>query len=114
MADTNENVEVSESQIAAHWKEEELIYPSPGFVAEANMADPDVFERFSEQNFPECFREYADLLTWDKNWHTTLDTSTPPFLELVPWRATERELQLRGQAPGQVQEQGGLYLGSGA
>ena len=79
MADTNENVEVSESQIAAHWKEEELIYPSPGFVAEANMADPDVFERFSEQNFPECFREYADLLTWDKNWHTTLDTSTPPF-----------------------------------
>ncbi len=29
--------------------------------------------------FPECFREYADLLTWDKYWHTTLDSSNPPF-----------------------------------
>ena len=79
MADTNEQVEVSESQIAAHWKEEGLIPPSPGFIAQANMADPDVFERFSEKNFPESFREYADLLTWDKYWHTTLDTSNPPF-----------------------------------
>ena len=79
MADTNEQVEVSESQIAAHWKEEGLIPPSPGFISQANMADPDVFERFSEENFPESFREYADLLTWDKYWHTTLDTSNPPF-----------------------------------
>src|SRR5262249_41404942 len=29
--------------------------------------------------FPECFREYADLLTWDQYWQTTLDTSNPPF-----------------------------------
>ena len=79
MAHTNENVEVSEAQIAAHWREEELIGPSAGFVAQANMADPSVFERFSEKNFPECFREYADLLTWDRYWHTTLDTSNPPF-----------------------------------
>ena len=79
MVDTNEQIEVSESQIAAHWKEEGLIPPSPGFIAQANMADPNVFERFSEKNFPESFREYADLLTWDKYWHTTLDTSNPPF-----------------------------------
>ena len=25
------------------------------------------------------FREYADLLDWDQYWHTTLDTSNPPF-----------------------------------
>ena len=31
------------------------------------------------KNFPECYREYADLLTWDRYWHTTLDTSNPPF-----------------------------------
>ena len=43
------------------------------------MADPAALERFSLDNFPECFREYADLLTWDKYWHTTLDTSNPPF-----------------------------------
>ena len=79
MTETNDEVEVSESQIAAHWREEELIHPGAEFIAQANMADPDVFERFSEQNFPECFREYADLLTWDKSWHTTLDTSNPPF-----------------------------------
>ena len=79
MAQSEEQVEVSEAEIAAHWREEELIHPSAGFIAQANMADPSVFERFSEKNFPECFREYADLLTWDKYWHTTLDTSNPPF-----------------------------------
>ncbi len=79
MAAAKENVEVSEAQIAAHWKEEEFVYPSPGFIAQANMADSDVLERFKEENFPECFREYADLLTWDEYWHTLVDTSDPPF-----------------------------------
>ena len=79
MKESNEAVEVSEAQIAAHWREEELIYPSPGFVAQANLAAPSVFDRFSEKNFPECFREYADLLTWDRYWHATFDASDPPF-----------------------------------
>lgn len=79
MVQPNERVEISEAEIAAHWKEEDFIYPNPKFIAQANMADPGVFERFSERNFPECFREYAELLTWDKYWHTTLDTSNPPF-----------------------------------
>ncbi len=69
----------SEAEIAVHWKEEELIYPPSTFVAQANMADPKVYERFSEKKFPECFKEYADMLTWDRYWHTTLDTSNPPF-----------------------------------
>ena len=38
-----------------------------------------IIERFSEKNYPECFREYAELLDWDQYWHTTLDTSDPPF-----------------------------------
>ena len=71
--------QVSEAEIAAHWREEEYRYPPPGFIAQANAADPRIRERFSETNFPECFKEYADLLTWDKYWHTTLDTSNPPF-----------------------------------
>ena len=75
----NESVEVSEAQIASHWREEEVIEPRPGFIAQANMADPSVLARFSMDNFPEYFREYADLLSWDKYWHTTLDTSNPPF-----------------------------------
>ena len=79
MANQNDKTDVSEAQIAAHWKEEELIFPTTGFVGQANMADPNVFERFGEDNYPECFREYADLLSWDQYWHTTLDSSNPPF-----------------------------------
>ncbi len=77
--DNTEQDEVSEAQIAVHWREEEVIRPGPGFIAQANMADPGAPERFGLDNFPECFREYADLLTWDSYWHTTLDTSNPPF-----------------------------------
>jgi acetyl-CoA synthetase len=70
---------VSEAQIAVHWREEEYYQPSAKFVGQANAADPAIYERFSEEHFPECFKEYADLLTWDHYWHTTLDTSNPPF-----------------------------------
>lgn len=71
-------VGVSEAQIAVHWQEEEYYYPSTQFIAQANMTDADVYERFSLDNFPECFKEYADLLDWDEYWHTTLDTSDAP------------------------------------
>ncbi|TMF17216.1 MAG: acetate--CoA ligase [Chloroflexi bacterium] len=71
--------ETSEAQIAVHWREEEYIHPSPKFIGQANASDPAIFERFSEKNFPECFKEYADLLSWDQYWHTTLDTSNAPF-----------------------------------
>jgi len=74
-----EEAQVSEAQIASHWKEEDKYSPPATFIAQANGADPALFERFSEEHFPECFKEYADLLTWDQYWHTTLDTSNPPF-----------------------------------
>ena len=69
----------SEAQIAVHWREEGYYFPSAKFIGQANVSDPSIFERFSEKNFPECFKEYADLLTWDKYWTTTLDTSNAPF-----------------------------------
>ena len=75
----NPESQVSESQIAVHWREEEYYQPPAAFAAQANANDPAIFERFSEDKFPECFREYADLLTWDEPWHTTLDSSNPPF-----------------------------------
>jgi acetyl-CoA synthetase len=71
--------ETTEAQIAVHWREEEYYYPSPKFIGQAYLTDPEVVNRFSEENFPECFREYADLLSWDQYWNTTLDTSDPPF-----------------------------------
>jgi len=69
----------TEHQIAVHWKEEEYYKPSPAFVAQANLTDPAVMERFSEKNFPKCFEEYADMLTWYRRWDTVLDTNDPPF-----------------------------------
>src|SRR5450759_3582582 len=69
----------SEAQIAVHWREEGYYYPPAKFIGQANAADPAIRERFSEAHFPECFKEYADLLSWEKYWHTTLDTSNPPF-----------------------------------
>jgi acetyl-CoA synthetase len=79
MAKEVEEQEVTEAQIAVHWREEEYYNPSPKFIGQANASDPAIRERFSEKNFPECFREYAELLSWDQYWHTTLDTSNPPF-----------------------------------
>jgi acetyl-CoA synthetase len=69
----------TEAEIAVHWKEEPLISPSARFVSQANMSDQSIFKRFSEEKFPDCFNEYAELLTWDKTWDKTLDTSNPPF-----------------------------------
>jgi acetyl-CoA synthetase len=73
-----EYADVSEAQIAVHWHEEEKFLPSTQFISQANMTDPAIYERFSLDNFPECFKEYADLLTWNQYWHTTLDTSDAP------------------------------------
>ena len=56
-----------------------MVMAPKSFVQQANMSDEDIYERFGERNFPECFREYADMLTWDKPWEKTLDTSNPPF-----------------------------------
>jgi acetyl-CoA synthetase len=72
-------VEVKQSKIDVHWKEEPLIDPPASFVKQANAPDKGIYERFSEKNFPGCFDEYGDMLTWDKRWHTTLDTNNPPF-----------------------------------
>jgi acetyl-CoA synthetase len=79
MAIEEEGTLVSESQIAVHWREEQYFNPRPQFIGQGNASDPSIFERFSEEHFPECFKEYADLLTWDHYWHTTLDASNPPF-----------------------------------
>ncbi len=78
MTENSEN-EISESQIAVHWREEEYYPPPPSFVPQANANDPAILDRFAEDKFPDCFTEYASMLAWDKPWDTVLDTSNPPF-----------------------------------
>jgi acetyl-CoA synthetase len=73
-----ESVETTEAQIAVHWGEEEYYYPSLEFVAQANMTDPGIYDRFSLENVPNCFKEYADLLDWYEYWDEVLDTSDAP------------------------------------
>ncbi|MDJ0667690.1 MAG: acetate--CoA ligase [Desulfobacterales bacterium] len=70
--------ETSEAQIAVHWQEEDYFYPPRDFVAQANMTDEGVYDRFSLDNFPNCFKEYADLLDWYEYWDEIIDTSDAP------------------------------------
>src|SRR5438067_3275739 len=64
-ADASESFESSEATIAVHWREEGYYPPPPKFIGQANASDPAIVGRFAEENFPECFKEYADLLSWD-------------------------------------------------
>src|ERR1035437_3003204 len=73
MTEGQEEAQVSESQIAVHWRDEDYYYPPEAFVQQANAADPAIFDRFSEENFPDCFKEYSDMLSWDAPWETILD-----------------------------------------
>jgi len=70
---------VNEAEIAVHWKEEELYKPSKKFIEQANLTDPKIRERFSEKNFPDCYVDYAEMLSWYQRWNKVLDTSEPPF-----------------------------------
>jgi len=76
---TTEQTEVSEAQIAVHWKEEAYYQPSEKFKAQANLRDPRIFEQFGLDKFPDCFKVYADMLTWFEPYHTVLDTTDAPF-----------------------------------
>jgi len=76
-----EDREYSETEIAVHWREEEYVPPPEGFRAQANANDEAILKRFGEEHFPECFEEYAELLTWDKRWNAVLDDSNPPFFK---------------------------------
>ncbi len=78
-AQQQQTVDVSEAQIAVHWPEEAYIAPPNRFIAQANLTDDGIFQRFALDKFPECFKEFADLLDWYQYWQTTLDTSNPPF-----------------------------------
>ena len=81
----NEEPQVSETQIAVHWREEEYIQPPESFVRQANASDPAILERFSQDKYPVRFTEYADLLHWDERWHTVLDTGNAPFWKWFAW-----------------------------
>ncbi len=71
--------EVSEAQIAVHWQEEKYYSPPKEFIAQANLTDKNVFKRMSLDKFPGYFKEFGELLDWDKKWDKIFDGSKPPF-----------------------------------
>ncbi|WP_254763456.1 acetate--CoA ligase [Natrinema marinum] len=52
--------------------------PPASFVAQANVADPDIHEMF-EENWPDCWTRAADLLSWDESYDTVLEEADAPF-----------------------------------
>lgn len=112
MADTTDpmlKTEVSEAQIAVHWKEEEYYYPSKSLIAQANMNDPHVFDRFTLDRFPDCFKEYADMLDWYEPYQTVLDTSNAPFWKWyvggklnAAYNCVDRHLTQHGDKPAYI------------
>ena len=54
---SEEKVETSEAQFAVHWKEEKYFHPSPRFIAQANMSDPAIFDRFQLKYFPTVLKK---------------------------------------------------------
>ena len=110
----SQETQVSEAQIAVHWREEEYIYPPESFVAQANAADPAIFDRFAEDRFPDCFTEYADLLSWDKKWDTILDTSNPPYWKWFTGGRLNASYNCVDRHVAAQRQQGGADLGPGA
>lgn len=42
--------------IEVHWREEDYLEPSASFLKQANLTDPQVYDKMSLANFPDCFR----------------------------------------------------------
>ncbi|PSP92475.1 acetyl-coenzyme A synthetase, partial [Halobacteriales archaeon QH_8_68_33] len=72
--------EESDAQLESRLTEQEYFRPPAEFVGQANATEPSIYERFDE-NYPEAFEEYAELLEWDEHWNEVLDDSNPPFYE---------------------------------
>ncbi len=65
--------------IEARLTEQEYFSPPEEFVEQANVSDPEIYDRFDD--FPTGFEEYAEMLDWEEEWDTVLDDSNPPFYE---------------------------------
>ncbi|MEF8853757.1 MAG: AMP-binding protein, partial [Haloarculaceae archaeon] len=69
-----------DSPLEARLAEQDYFRPPTEFVGQANVTDPGIYDRF-EENYPDAFEEYAELLDWDEHWDEVLDDSNPPFYE---------------------------------
>ena len=57
-------------------KEERAFQPSPEFAAQANVADPEIYERARAEG-PRFWERYANELHWFRRWDKVLDGKGP-------------------------------------
>ena len=69
-----------DTQLEARLAEQESFEPPESFVEGANVSDPGIYDAF-EENWPECWEQAADLLTWDSEYDRVLDDSDEPFYQ---------------------------------
>jgi acetyl-CoA synthetase len=67
-------------ELEARLVEQDSFEPPESFTEQANVSDPGIYERFSEE-WPECWAEAADLLDWETEYERVLDDSNEPFYE---------------------------------
>ncbi len=77
---TIERMTDDDGQLEARLEAQDVFEPSDAFVSQANVSDQDVYERFDAE-WPHCWEEAADLLTWESPYDRVLDDSDPPFFE---------------------------------
>ncbi|NGM67510.1 acetate--CoA ligase [Natronolimnobius sp. AArcel1] len=54
--------------------------PPAWFTEQANVADSSIYETF-DTSWPACWEQAADLLSWDREYDSVLETDDAPFYE---------------------------------
>lgn len=70
---------ISEAQIAVHWREEDYYSPPATFIAQANAANPSIFERFSESTSRSASRSTRTCSTGTRTGTRRLIPATRRF-----------------------------------
>ena len=95
---------LTEAQIAVHWKEEEYFQPPAKFIGQANLNDPAIVEKFSEEAFPRMFSRIRRAASLGQVLAHHARHQRSALLEVVRRRQAERLLQLRRSPPRKAQK----------
>ena len=97
---TGQEAQVSEAQIAVHWREEEYYQPPAKFIAQANAADPAHLRAVRRGALPGVLQGVRRPAHLGRLLAHHAGHQQPAVLEVVRRRPAERQLQLRRPAPG--------------
>ena len=61
-------VQVTEAEIAAHWREEETFFPPPRFIGQANATDPAIFDHGTQHGLTQAARQSSLAGVRFKSW----------------------------------------------